>query len=544
MLRYGVRKRKWILLHSFLESMTVLIIGLVLYAFLTFWYKKIVWIPSIVISVSIFFIQLLFFYFSKRHNNDWGTVAKIEIKNEYLNGLFQENNYLLENELEVIQSDLKGLDKLDIIYEDLFPAIFKNIFCTVLFLVVSIVFHSFIIISIGIYFLIVVTGLLFLEKKGKKINRLHLYLFMQLGKRFYSDLTGINTLIMYQQDAKYYERFMADSEKYRKSTMALLAYQLKSLFFLGTSLFFCIIMSAFTINLEIKQGVFSTASGVAIFGMLFFWFLDMQKIGYYIHVVKSTIPIFKKIFKVIEQGKNMNTKIKLNERVQKITIENLTFRYNKETIIEKLSAKFINGVPYYIIGSNGSGKSTLGRLIAGLLQPNDGKIEWNSTSLSTIDKGNRISKIGYLQSNPFLFEGTIEENLMLKDSSKDYKELLRKNNLCGFVSDLEEKFQTKVGPNGRFLSPGQRQQVAFARFFLNDKDVYIFDEVTSNVDKITSQQMMQAMKYLAKDRIVIIITHHLEKIPKDSEVFFMSQHKIKLLKGNMDLPLLKKEVSN
>ncbi|MGH2217450.1 hypothetical protein, partial [Enterococcus faecalis] len=97
------------------------IIGLVLYAFLTFWYKKIVWIPSIVISVSIFFIQLLFFYFSKRHNNDWGTVAKIEIKNEYLNGLFQENNYLLENELEVIQSDLKGLDKLDIIYEDLFP---------------------------------------------------------------------------------------------------------------------------------------------------------------------------------------------------------------------------------------------------------------------------------------------------------------------------------------------------------------------------------------------------------------------------------------
>ncbi|WP_223132174.1 hypothetical protein [Enterococcus faecalis] len=128
MLRYGVRKRKWILLHSFLESMTVLIIGLVLYAFLTFWYKKIVWIPSIVISVSIFFIQLLFFYFSKRHNNDWGTVAKIEIKNEYLNGLFQENNYLLENELEVIQSDLKGLDKLDIIYEDLFPAIFKNIF--------------------------------------------------------------------------------------------------------------------------------------------------------------------------------------------------------------------------------------------------------------------------------------------------------------------------------------------------------------------------------------------------------------------------------
>ncbi|MGH2217364.1 ATP-binding cassette domain-containing protein, partial [Enterococcus faecalis] len=111
------------------------------------------------------------------------------------------------------------------------------------------------------------------------------------------------------------------------------------------------------------------------------------------------------IFKVIEQGKNMNTKIKLNERVQKITIENLTFRYNKVTIIEKLSAKFINGVPYYIIGSNGSGKSTLGRLIAGLLQPNDGKIEWNSTSLSTIDKGNRISKIGYLQSNPFLFEG-------------------------------------------------------------------------------------------------------------------------------------------
>lgn len=527
LIKYGKRQRKWALILSLLEFLSVIIIGLVLYTFLSYWYQKKILVIPVLFVLCYCFVRIVFLFFLKKNGHYWSTAAKIEIKNHYVNGLFKNINPLLNNELEIIQADLKGLDKLDVVYEELFPTIFQMVLGGIFFSILSVIFHSSIATVIYVYFLLMIVSMKIRKKQSEKINRRHIRLFMQIGKRFYSDIEGLSTLMMYQQDDVYQKRFVEDSEKYRKSTMVSLSYNLRARFFLRCSLFLSLIIATLIINMEIKKRIFPIQIGGSFLGMIFYWFLSTQKIGYFNHIVKSARPIFDKIFSIIDNSRNTSNKVKFCEKVERIKINNLSFCYDGQSIITSCTAEFDIGTPYYVVGRNGAGKTTLVQLIMGIFPSVNGEIKWNNSDLKIIEQDSRFSKIGYLNSTPFLFEGSIADNIFLGDfKDKDLKLLSEKYDICKFVSNLVDGYETQVGPEGRFLSPGQKQQIAFARLFISNKDIYIFDEITSSVDKKTAQNMMSAINDLAKESIVIIITHQLESIPKDAQVIFVNQKQI------------------
>lgn len=134
---------------------------------------------------------------------------------------------------------------------------------------------------------------------------------------------------------------------------------------------------------------------------------------------------------------------------------------------------------------------------------------------------------GYLGPEMVLFDGTIEDNFLLGMHDKtDWQQKLNQLQLCQFVEDLPEQFNTIVGEDCSLLSPGQKQQIAVARAILANKPAYIFDEVTSNIDTVNAEVILAAIKSLATDKAVLLITHRLEDIEQLSKVYMIDNQKL------------------
>lgn len=526
LLNYASSQRKWTLLNEVFEFLTIILIGLGTLIAEEYWQKMTISKDLLVMIVMLITIEGIYHtFFRKWLYRRWSKFAKEEINEKYFESILSYDYKNKDNGMKIIQRDLKGIDKLAVIYEQLFPAVLQIVIGLGFFAIISIYFHSWLFLGILSYFFILICGMWLIRKSGTKVNRQHMRLFMGLGERFLSDLNGINTLIMYQQDGIYENSFREDSERFRKSTMALLSYQLRSLFVLGFALSLGLIVVTTILSFEMNRGILSETLGRSLLMMVIYWFLSTRKIGYFIHIVKSTTPILKEIFSKIEKP-DISDKKNL-EKLESVSLKNVSFSYVEKEIINDISATFVSGTITYLVGPNGSGKSTITELITGELNPNQGEVQWNNSSIIDYSRKSGWDHIGVLTGNSLLFEGSIEENINLPSKKfLDYQQVLKKYHLCSFVEEFPEGFNTQIGVGGRYLSPGQRQQIAFARLFLDNKDLYIFDEIASSVDQKNSEIIKKTIDHLAKNKIVIIISHDLHLIPDSANVIFLSNGKI------------------
>lgn len=165
-----------------------------------------------------------------------------------------------------------------------------------------------------------------------------------------------------------------------------------------------------------------------------------------------------------------------------------------------------------LVGATGAGKSTIIDLIAGLLQPQAGKIELNGVALDEHLAPAWRTRIGYVPQAPFLLDDTIRRNIAfgLDDSAiaqTEVERAARAADIHDFITSLPEGYDTLVGERGVRLSGGQRQRLVIARALYLDPEVLIFDEATSALDRETEQAVMEAIRSLAHRKTLLIISH-------------------------------------
>ena len=197
------------------------------------------------------------------------------------------------------------------------------------------------------------------------------------------------------------------------------------------------------------------------------------------------------------------------KNVNKIIFNDVSFKYEDDQIINKLSTTFKKGEITAILGASGKGKTTLIRLLLGLLKPNNGRIfitnDTDNYELDTV----HVENFSYVPQGNTLLSGTIRSNITLGiDGITDekLKEILYIS-CAEFVFDLPDSLDTFVGESGLGLSEGQAQRIAIARAILRDRDIWLFDEATSAIDQETTKIFLERIKYLIKDKIVIFVTH-------------------------------------
>ncbi|MCL2222697.1 MAG: ABC transporter ATP-binding protein/permease [Oscillospiraceae bacterium] len=220
--------------------------------------------------------------------------------------------------------------------------------------------------------------------------------------------------------------------------------------------------------------------------------------------------VAKKIDGDITKHSRQKALLELKNELKKIEVENLSFTYGGEIVLNRLSVTFEAGKKYAIYGASGSGKSTLAKILAGLLTGYSGRILFNGDCISA-EHYNLSKFIGYLPQETYLLNDSLINNVSLyQDIDGDsIISILNNLGLSEMVSTLEFGVDTNMGNAGQFVSSGQKQRIGLARILTSNLPVIIFDEPTSSVDADTK---MNIEKYiLSLDGVTVInITHSID----------------------------------
>ena len=224
-----------------------------------------------------------------------------------------------------------------------------------------------------------------------------------------------------------------------------------------------------------------------------------------------------------------------------ISIENVSFAYNKENVLQDIILSVDEGDFVGIIGCNGSGKSTLMKLLIGQLAPSKGKIKLFNEDLS---KSNKLNKIGYVPqislSSGSTFPATVEEVVManlyskigfMKFPKKEHKEKVKE---ALRIVNMEEYSKRLIGN----LSGGQQQRVMIAKALVSDPKIIILDEPTTGIDAKSEEQLYALLNKLNKESniTIIIVSHDFAKIQQyTNKIFVVENNKVSLMKNENEV---------
>ncbi|MGD9538732.1 MAG: type I secretion system permease/ATPase [Alphaproteobacteria bacterium] len=195
-----------------------------------------------------------------------------------------------------------------------------------------------------------------------------------------------------------------------------------------------------------------------------------------------------------------------------LEFKGVSFSYPEQKIsaLEKISFYVDAGEKVGIIGRIGSGKSTISRLITGLYQPSEGAILLDGTDIRQLDPAEMRRRMGCVQQDPFLFSGTVRENISIGAPHIDDSVILRAATLAGVDDFLKRHpmgYDLPVGEHGRQISGGQRQSIAIARALLLDPPVLVLDEPTSSMDNASEARFRARLAQIVTNKTLILITH-------------------------------------
>lgn len=197
---------------------------------------------------------------------------------------------------------------------------------------------------------------------------------------------------------------------------------------------------------------------------------------------------------------------------ESIQLQEVSFKYEDVYVLDRLDTEFLRGQAVAVLGPSGKGKTTLIRLLLALIQPNIGSL-WikDQGKLKLLTAAHRVN-IAYVPQGDNLFNGTIRENLQLNKQELSENEIQQALHLaCAeFVYSLPQGVDTPVGESGYGLSEGQAQRIAVARAMVRECGIWLFDEVTSALDRETGEQMMKRLLHAGRNKILVFVTHDRE----------------------------------
>ena len=208
-------------------------------------------------------------------------------------------------------------------------------------------------------------------------------------------------------------------------------------------------------------------------------------------------------------------------------------------VLNKINLRLEKGKTYALVGPTGGGKTTTASLMARLYDPIEGKIFLNGLDIRSYKPKERVQKIGFILQEPFLFTGTVRENIIYgndeyKDASNEtLRDIIEEEGLSKLLARFDDGLDTKVTTSGDGISLGQKQLIAFIRAMLHKPEILILDEATANIDTVTEQLLEEILNKLPKETTKVIIAHRLNTIDSADEICFVNSGEITLA-GSME----------
>lgn len=222
-----------------------------------------------------------------------------------------------------------------------------------------------------------------------------------------------------------------------------------------------------------------------------------------------------------------------------LEFKNVVFRYpdnedgtKGKEVLHKISFALESGKTYALVGPTGGGKTTTASLMARLYDPTEGQILLSGKDIRSYEPAERAKRIGFILQEPFLFTGSLLDNVfygndLYADKTDEEKaSALKASSLHTLLMRFDGGLEAQINGSGEGMSLGQKQLIAFMRAVLREPELLILDEATANIDTVTEQLLEETLKALPTKTAKVIIAHRLNTIESADEIFFVNEGQI------------------
>ena len=426
------------------------------------------------------------------------------------------------------QVSVEGVEQLDLYYSSYLPQFFFAMIAPViLFLICVWIDWRTALVLIACVPLIPVS-IVAVSKYAKKIFAKYWGKYTSMGDKFLDSVQGLKELKIFQADAAQHVKINESAEEFRVITMKVLVMQLAS-----TTIMDLVAYGGAGV------GIALAICGAAFWGLnpiaaLFLclvaveFFLPLRAFGSAFHVAMNGASAGKKIISLLNAPDSEWGTETVDGK--EIKLENVTFSYdNKRDVLKNVNMTFPEKGMTAIVGESGCGKSTVVNMLVGAFRPQKGEVTVGGKQLEKLSRENWYSHLSAVSYNTYIFNESVRDNFRMAKENVSDEEIfaaLEKVNLKEFIEENGglDKVITEDANN---ISGGQKQRLALAIALVSGKDIYVFDEATSNIDIESEAVIMKNIKAISKNRSVIVISHRLANVIPADNIYYMEEGEIK-----------------
>ena len=426
------------------------------------------------------------------------------------------------------QVAVEGVEQLDLYYSSYLPQFFFAMIApVVLFLICVRIDWRTSLVLIACVPLIPVS-IVAVSRYAKKIFAKYWGKYTSMGDKFLDSVQGLKELKIFMADEKQHQRINESAEEFRVITMKVLVMQLASTTIMdlvayggaGAGIALAICGTAFW-GLNPIAALFLCLAAVE-------FFLPLRAFGSAFHVAMNGASAGKKIISLLNAPDPEWGEKSVGGKEIKLT--DVTFSYDgKRDVLKNVSMTFPEKGMTAIVGESGCGKSTVVNMLVGAFRPQSGEVTVGGKQLEKLSRENWYSHLSAVSYNTYIFNESVRDNFKLAKESVTDDEIysaLEKVNLKEFISENGglDKVITEDANN---ISGGQKQRLALAVALVSDKDIYVFDEATSNIDIDSEGIIMKNIKAISENKSVIVISHRLANVVTSDNIYYMEDGEVR-----------------
>lgn len=426
------------------------------------------------------------------------------------------------------QVSMEGVEQLDLYYSSYLPQFFFAMLAPIILFAICVWIDWRTALVLLACVPLIPVSIIAVSKYAKKIFAKYWGKYTSMGDKFLDSVQGLKELKIFKADKAQHGKMNESAEEFRKITMKVLVMQLAST----------------TIMDLVAYGGAGAGIALAICGAAFWGLSPIYALFLCLVAVEFFLPLraFGSAFHVAMNGASAGKKIIsfLNtpdpewgtEEVCGKTIElkGVTFSYDGERdVLKNVSMTFPEKGMTAIVGESGCGKSTVVNMLVGAFRPKSGSITVGDVPLESLSRESYYSHLAAVSYNTYIFNETVRENFLLANKAATDEQIyaaLEAVNLAEFIKENGglDKVITEDANN---ISGGQKQRLALAVNLVADKDIYVFDEATSNIDVESEAIIMRNIKALSQNKSVIVISHRLANVVPADNIYFMENGEVK-----------------
>jgi subfamily B ATP-binding cassette protein MsbA len=287
---------------------------------------------------------------------------------------------------------------------------------------------------------------------------------------------------------------------------------------------------------EVIDGQMTVGAFFSFSAALFMLYTPVKTISKLYNKAQDAITANERMHELLNRQPDIKSgENELNEKIDTITLENVSLKYGETIALEEIMLEAKKGESIALVGNSGAGKSSLVNLLVRFYDPSSGHILINGQEHNSFTCHSLHQKIAYVTQRIYIFNDTIAANIAYGQEIDESRVInaLQKAHAMEFVSNLEEGIHTLLSENGDNLSGGQRQRIALARELYKEPDILILDEATSALDNKSEALIQQALEELKSEMITFTVAHRLTTVRNADTILVFENGKI-ICRGTHD----------